>query len=361
MKESDDMGLLRVDRLRELMRTTDISAFLVTNRYNLRYLTGFSGSAGAALITADAAFLLTDFRYVDQARSQAAEFDIIQRQGPMEELIAELLSKEHAENLAFEEETVTFKEYLELEALVEQDLLPVSGLVETLREVKDTAEIKTIKKACAIADAAFEHILTCIRPGMTERQIANELDFYMRSMGASGVSFETIVASGERSALPHGVATDKEIAVGEFVTLDFGCYYDGYVSDITRTIAIGEPSDQLKDIYQIVFDAQQQVMSAARPGMTGKELDAVARDYITQKGYGEAFGHTTGHGIGLEVHEGPHVSAISDVPLVANNIITNEPGIYLSGIGGVRIEDDLLITENGVESLTQSPKELIIL
>ena len=187
------------------------------------------------------------------------------------------------------------------------------------------------------------------------------LDFYMRSLGATSVSFDTIVASGIRSAMPHGVASTKVIEKGDLITLDFGCYYEGYVSDMTRTFALGDPGEKLKEIHQIVLEAQLMVNAVAKAGMSGVELDAVARDYIASHGYGEAFGHSTGHGIGLEIHEGPNVSFKSPKLFVPGNVITNEPGIYLPGIGGVRIEDDLLITTTGNRILTHSPKELIIL
>ncbi|WP_326716889.1 M24 family metallopeptidase [Vagococcus jeotgali] len=351
----------RVEKLRSKMREHDLDSFLITNEFNLRYLTGFTGTTGLALITLEHAYFVTDFRYTEQASEQCEGYKIIKNVKPLYEELGDLVNHLALANMAFEEQTVTFFQYTELERLVECDLIPVTGIIESLREVKDVSEIETIRKACQIADSAFEHILTYIKPGMTEIQVANELDFYMRSLGASGVSFETIVASGLRSAMPHGVASDKVIEEGDFITIDFGCYYDGYVSDMTRTISLGEPSDKLKEIYQIVKGAQQRVLDVAKPGMTGIELDAVARDYITEHGYGEAFGHSTGHGIGLEIHEGPNVSKVADKAFVPGNIITNEPGIYLPGIGGVRIEDDMLITEDGMDRLTHSTKELIIL
>ena len=234
-------------------------------------------------------------------------------------------------------------------------------MIEKIREVKDASEIKIIRQAIEIADQAFEHILTFIKPGITEIQVANELDFYMRSLGASGVSFDTIVASGVRSSMPHGVASQKVIESGDLITLDFGCYYEGYVSDMTRTIALGTIDPKLKEIYEIVLRANEIVNENTKAGITGKQMDALARDYITQKGYGDDFGHSTGHGIGLDIHEGPSISFRNEEPLVVNNIVTNEPGIYLAGLGGVRIEDDLLIQEGGVEILNHSPKELIIL
>ncbi|EOB3405703.1 M24 family metallopeptidase [Enterococcus hirae] len=353
--------MLRVEKLRKNMQEENLDSFLITSPYNLRYLTNFTGTTGLAVITLEKAFFITDFRYTEQAAAQAQGFEIIKNVGPIFEEVADLVQKEGLRELGFEETTVSFLEYSVLEEIIDAQLIPISGMIEELREIKDEEEIAIIEKACSIADLAYDHILKMIQPGMTEIEVANQLDFYMRSLGASGVSFETIVASGLRSAMPHGVASKKIIEQGDLITIDFGCYYEGYVSDMTRTFAIGDPGEQLKEIYQIVLEAQLAVLEVAKPGVTGKQLDAVARDYITKHGYGEAFGHSTGHGIGLEIHEGPNVSVRAEKQFVPGNIITDEPGIYLPGIGGVRIEDDLLITSDGNRVLTHSPKELIIL
>lgn len=353
--------LTRVDNLRRAMRQNNLDAFLVTSAYNLRYLTNFTGTTGLAVITLDKAFFVTDFRYTEQAAAQAPDFEIVKNTGPIFDVVADLVRTQAIEHLAFEELHITFAEYAVLDEIIEAELVPISEIIETLREVKEPSEVAIIEKACSIGDAAFDHILKMIRPGMTEIEIANQLDFYMRTLGASSVSFDTIVASGLRSAMPHGVASDKVIEQGDMITLDFGCYYQGYVSDMTRTFAIGDPGQQLKDIYQIVLEAQLQVIAAAKAGVTSKQLDAIARGHIASFGYGEAFGHGLGHGIGLEIHEGPMVSARSDKAFTAGNIITDEPGIYVPGLGGVRIEDDLLITEDGNKLLTKAPKELIIL
>lgn len=354
--------MLRVEKLRAAMVEEQIDGFLVTNTYNLRYLANFTGSTGVAVITPKKAFFITDFRYTEQAAEEAQGFEIIQNQGPIFEEVAKICLEEEINALAFEESVMSFADYSNLENVVEESaLVPISGMIETLREVKDDAEVALIQKACEIADKGFTYIIEQIKPGMTEIEVANQLDFYMRSLGATSVSFDTIVASGVRSAMPHGVASHKVIEQGDMITLDFGCYYKGYVSDMTRTFAIGDPGEKLREIHQIVLDAQLKVNAVAKAGMTGIELDAVARDYIASHGYGEAFGHSTGHGIGLEVHEGPNVSFRSPKVFVPGNIITNEPGIYLPGIGGVRIEDDLLITATGNKVLTHSPKELIIL
>ncbi|MDN6640212.1 MAG: Xaa-Pro peptidase family protein [Tetragenococcus sp.] len=352
----------RIDRLREKMNQEELDGFLITSPFNLRYFTNFTGTTGLALVTKEQAFFVTDFRYTQQAAKQAQGYEIVKNSGNIFAAVAELVQKQGVNTLAFEEDYISFSEYRLLKELItESTLLPISGLLEDLREVKDEKEIESIQQACYIADQGFDHVLKMIQPGMTEIEVANQLDFYMRSLGASGVSFETIVASGKRAAMPHGVASSKTIEQGDIITLDFGCYYEGYVSDMTRTFAIGEPGEKMKEIYQIVLDAQLKVIEAAKPGMSGIELDAIARDHIASFGYEDSFGHSTGHGIGLDIHEGPNVSSRADKKFVPGNVITDEPGIYLPDAGGVRIEDDLLITSGGNEVLTHSPKELIIL
>ena len=351
----------RIEKLRDSMKKEVIDAYLVTNPANLRYLTNFTGTAGLALITLEKAFFITDFRYTEQASEQVQGMTIIQHHGNIVGEILKLMASEGINVLGFEDAFMTYAEYSVFEEVIDAELAPASGLIEKLREQKDDGEIAIIEKACAIADEGFEHVLKMIRPGMTEIEVANQLDFFMRSLGATGTSFDTIVASGVRSALPHGVASEKMIEQGELITLDFGCVYQGYVSDITRTFAIGDPGQQLKDIYQVVLEAQRKVIEVAQAGVTGAQLDAIARDFITDAGYGEAFGHSTGHGIGMEIHGGPNISHSNDEPLDVGNVITDEPGIYLAGLGGVRIEDDLVILAEGNRILTQSPKELIIL
>lgn len=351
----------RLSKLQEVLKEEKLDAILVTSPYNLRYVSNFTGTTGLAVVTQNEAYFVTDFRYTKQAADQAKGFKVVRNMGPIFDEVAKLVEDYKIETLGFEDAFVSFRSYDQLESLLSSDLVPASGIIEELREVKDDEEIATIKAACSISDAAFTYILDYIKPGVSEIAVANKLDFFMREKGATGVSFETIVASGYRSAMPHGVASDKLIEQGDFVTLDFGCYYKGYVSDMTRTVSIGNPDPKLKEIYDIVLQAQLKVNAEAKAGMSGIEVDSVAREYITKKGYGEYFGHSNGHGIGLEIHEGPNTSQKSPKLLVPNNVITNEPGIYIEGLGGVRIEDDLLITENGNEVLTFSPKELIIL
>lgn len=352
---------MKLKKVRNLLMEYEIDALLVTNPFNRRYMTGFTGTAGVVLISMDDAVFITDFRYTEQAEKEIDGFRIVQHPRTIIEEVAEQSKKMALETVGFEKDDLTFGQYELYRDKLEADLKPVSGIVEKLRMVKTEEELAVLRQAAKIADDAFAHICTYIRPGITELEVSNELEMYMRSQGAASSSFSTIVASGLRGALPHGVATDKVIEMGELVTLDFGALYNGYISDITRTIAVGQPSEKLKEMYEVTLAAQELALKEIKPGMTGIEADAIARDYIKSKGYGEAFGHSTGHGIGLEVHEGPALSFRSGTVLEPNMVVTVEPGIYLPGIGGVRIEDDIIMTENGNERLTHSPKELIIL
>lgn len=350
----------RLQRLRKMLEEKNVDGMLITSSSNLRYMTNFTGTAGAAVISLTDAKFITDFRYTDQASEQVKEFDIVRHRVPMIEEVAKQTEKMKIQRLGFEQDYVTYSRYHAYKKALKAELVPVSGLIEQLRMMKDEEEIAMIKQAAEIADAAFEHIVAHIRPGVKELDIANELEFFMRKKGASSSSFDTIVASGFRSCLPHGVASEKRIEAGELVTLDFGAYFRGYCSDITRTVAVGELSDELKRIYTIVKEAQERGVEGIKAGMSGKQADALTRDYISEKGYGEYFGHSTGHGIGLEIHEGPTLSVKSETVLKPGMVVTVEPGIYLPGVGGVRIEDDVLITETGNDVLTKATKELLV-
>ncbi|MFP3918461.1 Xaa-Pro peptidase family protein [Lysinibacillus telephonicus] len=353
--------MLKLEKLRKALEENNLDGLLITNEYNRRYITGFTGSAGVAIVTKEDAVFITDFRYTEQAKKQVQNFRIVQQEGTLYNEVAKQVELMGIKSLGFEKDTVTYGMFETYKSLIKAELVPQSGLIEKIRLIKSEQEINIIKVACEIADNAFTHILKFIKPGVTELEVSNELEFFMRKQGATASSFDTIVASGTRSALPHGVATDKVIEKGDFVTLDFGAIYNGYVSDITRTIAVGQPSEKLVEVYNTVLQSQLLALEKVGPGMTGIQADAVARDYLASKGYKEEFGHTTGHGIGLEVHEGPALSFRSETVLEPNMVVTIEPGIYLPGIGGVRIEDDILITETGNEKLTHSSKELIIL
>jgi Xaa-Pro aminopeptidase len=352
----------RVSKLRTLVQELGGDAILITNEINRRYLTGFTGSSGVVLISAEQAVLLTDFRYREQAPRQAKGFEIVEHGPGIYGDVAALLGKWGVKRLLIEEQDMNYATFLSVqEKLNPIELVLSQGAVEKLRIVKDEQEIAVVQEAADLADRAFEHILGFIKPGVTEASVSLELEFFMRKEGASGVSFETIVASGERSSLPHGKASDKLIERGDFVTLDFGASYKGYVSDITRTVVVGQPTDRHREIYDIVLESQLNALKHLRPGMTGHEGDALTRDIITRYGYGEYFGHSTGHGIGMEVHEAPRLARNSDTILTPGMIVTVEPGIYLPGFGGVRIEDDVVVTDDGIKILTRSPKELIVL
>lgn len=355
------MTMSRIQRLREVLKERELDAMIVTDLYNLRYLANFTGSTGLAVITHEEAVFVTDFRYTRQASEQAVGFTIRQNKGYIFEEVNNYLNEKGLKRVGFEADEMRVSTYLWIKENFTAELVATRDVIETLRQLKEPAELETIKEACAITDEAFAYILTYVKPGMTEIQVANELERFLKTKGATAMSFETIVASGVRSSMPHGVASDKVIEDGDIVTLDFGCYYKGYSSDMTRTFAVGSVDPKLEEIYHIVLEAHEIVNRHAKAGMTGKEIDALARDYITEKGYGEYFGHSLGHGLGLNVHELPGVNFRNEEPIAAGAVITNEPGIYIDGLGGVRIEDDLLVTDTGVISLNKSPKHLIII
>ncbi len=351
----------KLEKVRKELKNQNLEAILITNPFNRRYLSDFTGSSGNLLITLDQAILLTDFRYIQQATSQTKHFEIVEHNGPILSEIKQQLSKYNIKRLAFEEDQVTFKQYTQFNKAFGIELVPTSGIIENIRIIKTQDELSIMQEAAKIADNAFRDILNYIKPGVKEIDVSNELERLMRAQGATSSSFDTIVASGYRGALPHGVASEKEIQTGELVTMDFGALYKGYCSDITRTIAVGDISDELKNIYDTVLQAQLLGVSGVKAGITGEEADALTRDYITEKGYGEYFGHSTGHGLGSEVHEDPRLAKGSEVILKENMVVTVEPGIYVPNVGGCRIEDDIVVTTEGNTRLTHSDKELIIL
>lgn len=356
------MNESRLQRLREAMAQQEVDALITEHPQNRFYISGFTGSTGWAIVTMEDAVFVTDFRYIDQAAAEAPLFTVVNNERKALEAIGQQLKKLGVKRLAVEKNHIslgTFEAWKE--AFASTELVATSGLIENLRLYKDAAELAIVKQAVKIADDAFTHILNYIRPGVREIDVALELEFFMRKQGATANAFDTIVASGVRGALPHGRASEKVIQAGEMVTLDYGALYQGYNSDITRTVSVGEPKEQMREIYDIVLRAQLNGVSKLKPGMTGKEADALTRDIIASAGHGEHYGHSTGHGLGLEVHELPNLSAASDMVLKPGMLVTVEPGIYISDLGGVRIEDDVFITEEGCEILTQSTKELLIL
>lgn len=350
----------KVKKVQEELTKRGIDAVLITSSINRRYMTGFTGTAGVALISQDKARFITDFRYTEQATKQAEHFEVIEHKSQIHEEIKNQLNELNVKCLGFEENQVTYATYeLYKKTFNEVKLEPIGNIIENLRIYKTSEELEIMKRAAEIADKAYDHIQTFIKPGIKEIDVSNELEFFMRKLGATSSSFDIIVASGHRSALPHGVASDKKIEEGELVTLDYGALYQGYCSDITRTLAVGDINDELKTIYDTVLKAQILGVKGIKPGMTGKEADDLTRDFITDKGYGSYFGHSTGHGLGMEVHEAPTLSHRSDMSLEPGMVVTVEPGIYIPNVGGCRIEDDIVITESGNERLTHSTKALI--
>jgi Xaa-Pro aminopeptidase len=350
----------RIKRLRQVMQQQDLPAMLITNAYNRQYMTGFVGSAGYVVITQDRALFLVDFRYVTQATEQAAGYEIIEHEPKAAATILELLNGMGITRLGFEQSDVSYGAFLSYQKnLGGIELVPTDQVVEKLRMIKDAGELQIMQEAADLADATFTHILTKLRPGLSENEIALEIEMYIRSNGGTSTSFDTIVASGERSALPHGRAGERILQANEFVKMDFGAYYKGYCSDITRTVVLGKPSVKHKEIYDIVLEAQLNCLNNLKPGMTGSEGDALARDVISQYGYGDHFGHGTGHSLGLEIHESPRLSKLDTSILKTGMVVTVEPGIYLPGFGGVRIEDDVVLTDTGIKILTHSTKDFL--
>ncbi len=348
-----------LDRTRQYLAGVGMDALLLLKTENRQYATGFTGSAGLALVLAGEALLSVDFRYEEQAALEAPACQVLRGGADPLAALAEAVRAREVRRIGFESEFVPYAQVERLrEKLAPAELLPLPD-VDRIRWVKDAAEIAALARAAEISDAAFTHILGLIRPGLTERDVAVELETFMRRAGAERISFDSIVASGPRSALPHGRATDRVMAIGEFVTFDFGAVYEGYASDCTRTVVLGGSDDRQRQIYEVVLEAQRRAVDAIRPGVTGRQVDEVGRSVIASAGFREAFGHALGHGIGLDVHEGPRLSPQDGTVLEPGMTLTVEPGIYLPGWGGVRIEDDVVVTADGCRVLTSAPKDLL--
>lgn len=350
----------RVEKLRSAMAEANIPALLVTEINNLRYISGFTGSTGIGLITEYDAWFFADPRYIIQAKDECQGFEIVPVVDGFMKTVGGLVKDKGFKLLAFERQHVSFATYEDLRNTVpEVRLQPVSNLVEDLRAVKDDGEIEIIRQAAKIADDTFEHVLNIIRPGMTERELALEIEWHMRKLGAVREGFGSIVASGPRGALPHASPTDKPLQKGELVVMDYGAYFRGYNSDITRTVCIGKADSQQREVYEIVREAQQLGVETLRPGLKGQDVDRAVREFISARGYGDKFGHGLGHGLGLQVHDVGALGKTSTTEIKPGMVFTVEPGIYIEGWGGVRIEDDVLVTDSGSERLTLSPRELI--
>ncbi len=357
------MEFNKLERFRRLMKDQGIGASVISTKHNRYYLSGFSGSSALLYIDQEKAVLVTDFRYMEQAAKEATEFTVIEHKKDIFLEISALVGEQAPDRIGFEEEDsyLFFRHLSKVAKENNADLAVVDHLIRDVREVKSGSEIAAIRSAAAIGDKGFQFMLDSIKPGMSERHIAVELECFMKREGAQDVSFETIIASGERSSLPHGVASDRILHAGDLVVMDFGCIYDYYCSDMTRTIGIGSLSDEQKEIYGIVKDAQQKALEATKSGMTASALDEIARKHICDLGYGEQFGHSLGHGVGLEIHEAPRIAGSDTTLLTQDMIITIEPGIYLDGQFGVRIEDLVCVKDHGYELMNHATKELQII
>ena len=340
----------RLEKIKEYMRETSLDSLVITDRKNMRYISSYTGE-GYLVLGDKVNYLVTDSRYTEQAKEQTCGFEVCD--------IASFKPGDAFGGFAatgFENLTISYQRYDALGGVFAK-LVPVGSVFTDLRGVKDEEEIRNIAYAELIGDMAFEHIIDYIKPGVSERDLAAEIEYFMKKSGAESTSFDTIVATGVHSSMPHAEPDERPVAQG-FLTLDFGCVYNGYCSDMTRTLCVGKATDQMKDIYNTVLEAQLSSIDMIKSGVTGKEVHLGALDIIDRK-YKGTFGHGLGHGVGLDIHEKPGLSLSGDKPLEVNNVVTVEPGIYIPGFGGVRIEDLVVVKDKNVINLTKSPKNLI--
>lgn len=348
----------RYKKLYPILEKQNIDAILIIQPENRKYFSGFTGSSGYVVVSKQNNHFITDFRYEEQSKRQCIHYEV--HVTNMSKNWIAILKDFGYRKIGIEDGFMDVSTYTKIQKELEGvDLIPLGDELTRIRSVKEENEIDCLREAAHIGDQAFTHILDYIKPGISEEDIQLEMEFQMRKRGASGLSFEMIVASGVRSALPHGLASSKIVESGDLLTLDFGCVYNGYCSDMTRTVVVGKANERQKEIYHIVLEAQMKVFDYIKPGESCQKLDSIARDIITAKGYGRYFGHGLGHGVGLQIHELPNVNPQSKTILTENMVITNEPGIYIPDFGGVRIEDLIVVRKDGYETLSQSPKELI--
>ena len=352
-------------KLRAAMQTHKLDAVIISNPKNRFYVSGFTGSAGLLLITQHDQLIVTDSRYYEQVRRQLPDWHLIEAGYQQVEYLRnaiETLDLPEDARIGFESNSLTVAEFQNWEDTLDKvNLVGTSDLVLNLRAIKTEKELDAIRQAVTIADGAMAHIYRWIQPGMTEKEVAWELEVQMRQNGASALSFETIVASGPNSALPHAQPSDRVLELGDIVVIDMGCVVEGYASDVTRTFSLGEPKDpEYFQIWQLVCRANRTAVEGVQAGLSGKEADALARDIIKTAGYGDYFGHSLGHGVGLDIHEYPRLSYTKENILATNSVVTIEPGVYLPGRFGVRLEDMVLVLDDGVEVLTGIPKILVL-
>ena len=356
-------GMTNLHRFQTALREANTPAFLVSDLANVFWLTGFTGSYGLAVVTPEEGVLITDSRYTLQAREQCRDLEVRSFGSPTDaaDFLKQQLDSLGITQTGFDENVVTIALHRKwTERLKGIELQAATDPIGTLRMIKTPDEVRRIRAACRLADACLEHLLTCIRPGVTENELLLEIELFFRRNG-SIVAFAPTVASGERSARPHGGASDKPLEVGDFLTFDLGAKVEGYCSDITRTFVIGEASERHKEVYEQVLKAEVAGINALKPGANGREIDGLARQILDEKGLAQYFRHGLGHGLGALVHDTGRLSASTDQKIEVGQVWTVEPGVYIEGFGGVRIEDDVLVTEEGVEILTSFPKALMVL
>lgn len=350
----------RLAALRALFEEKDLDAVLVTKIPNLYYFSGFRGDDTVLLITKAKAYLVTDSRYTEQAAVEAPLYELVEQKTGLLMQTAALAKSLNLKNVGFEGADMSYETHARLTKLMDGTRLAEALRLDSLREIKDEGEIENIRKACEIADIAFKDVCTFIHAGVTEIEVATRLEEVMRRAGSEKPSFDTIVASGLRGSMPHGTATQKPIEAGDFVTMDFGAKYQGYCSDITRTVVVGKASARQREVYAAVLETQKNVLDAIAPGKSGRKIDALARENLKRYDLAQYFGHGLGHSLGLEIHEEPRLSRYSTCEsLVPGMLVTDEPGVYLPDWGGLRIEDTVLVTKDGAEPLTKCSKDLI--
>ena len=354
---------MKRDDLRAFLAEKPYDAMVLTSEISRRYATGFHSTAGAVYLSAKQAVFFTDFRYAEAARAAISDFEVreIKAGQSYSSLINGLIEEDGAKKVALEDKTLTYAEFMSWSTALHATAVRLEDGVESLRMMKEDTEVEKIVAAQRIAEQALEEVLNDIRIGVTEKEIAARLTYLMLHYGAENMSFDPIVVSGANSSKPHGVPTEKTIEAGDFVTMDFGCIYKGYCSDMTRTVALGFVTEEMDKVYKTVLKAQLAGIAATKAGVSGKAIDGAARKVIADAGYGEYFGHGYGHSLGILIHEAPNANTRNEEPMPENAVVSAEPGIYLPGKFGVRIEDVTVLTKDGCEILTKSPKNLIIL
>lgn len=353
-----------IGRIQEKLAALNLDGLLITDEKNQRYASGFPFTDGAVLVGREKAWLITDSRYIEAAEKAAGGYITVQlydRQLPLKELLRRDIKEAGMERLAAEDGKLSHRDFLEYEKTLGMELLPCGSLLQELRASKSQEELEYMQQAQDIAELALEDALHVIKPGMTEKQVMAELVYSTLRHGSEGNSFDPIVLTGAKTSMPHGVPGDKVIQAGDFVTMDFGCLKNGYCSDMTRTVAVGYATEEMKSVYALVLKAQLKGISVARAGISGREIDAAARKVISDAGYGEYFGHGFGHSLGLDIHESPSANSSGITPMPEGAVCSAEPGIYLPGRFGVRIEDVMVLHKEGCRLLTKAKKDLIIL